>query len=272
MGLLGRFQDFLLEFHSRYPGVTARGLQRFTDAHGRSSYAAFAEVLLHDSGDAPNVLDIGCGDGVLLEEIRKIKPSAALTGIDLVASDIATARERLPGATLYVDDLTTHPFAASVFDVIGSHLVLMLSGPLEPAIVQVARALKPGGTFAFVVDDLNAPGGEFAALMSQALAAAGTESATSPFKSVVDRRLYDETELRALLSEHGLRLQTSSPHVLSADLDAVELWDLFTRMYQIGTLPDQQRLAAHRALDSAVGPGVRTITFNFRLFRATKCV
>jgi ubiquinone/menaquinone biosynthesis C-methylase UbiE len=66
------------------------------------------------------VLDIGCGDGVLLERLARLKPSQA-TGVDLDEDAIAYARkktEHIPHLTFLPGSATALPVADHSFDTI----------------------------------------------------------------------------------------------------------------------------------------------------------
>ncbi len=52
-----------------------------------------------------SVLDIGCGPGFFLEEVRSMDPSARLAGVDISATAISLARKRLPDAELLEMDI-----------------------------------------------------------------------------------------------------------------------------------------------------------------------
>lgn len=270
MTLMEEYRTFLSSFHTRHPGGTAEALRRLFDQHGRSSYRALAEAVLDGSGASPRILEIGCGDGVLLEEMQTLRPHSELTGIDLTASDIELARARVPGARLIAGDFTTQPFGPSTFDIVTSHLVLMLAGPLEPVLKQVQRILCSGGTFGFVVDDVNTPSPLFVELIAVALDAAGVESATTPFRELVDRRLYDRDALSALFSKFDLQLTSFDAHVLHGEFAFTTLWEMLRRMYQIGSLSDELRERAHVAVRDRIGSESCEMQLNFELVLAKR--
>lgn len=270
MTLLEQFREFLVAFHERYPGGTARSLAELRSEDGRTSYRVLADAALEGGRSDERILEMGCGDGILLAEIAHLMPDAKLTGIDLIASDIAIARERLPHATFVTGDFLTYSFDRASFDAIVSHLVFMLSGPLEPVLERVRGALASGGRFAFVTDDLSAPPTFFAELIHAAMNAVGVESATTPFKPIVDLRLYDRETLANLLADYGLELKEYAPHVIAADLSLSELWEMMQRMYQIGTLNEAQQATAKAAIFSRVGDTPARIVLPFRLVTATR--
>jgi SAM-dependent methyltransferase len=96
-----------------------------------------------------NVVDLGCGSGVLLQEIRHRHPRVRLTGIDLSSLQIAQNRRASPWAEWYVANLDgPAELPASVegsFDVvIASEVIEHLDHPAQ--FLGNARALaRPGG-------------------------------------------------------------------------------------------------------------------------------
>jgi SAM-dependent methyltransferase len=61
---------------------------------GYYDYEKIVQSILRD-GDFGNVLEIGCGTGLILEELAKQRPKAAITGMDLTEAMLAIARKRL---------------------------------------------------------------------------------------------------------------------------------------------------------------------------------
>lgn len=270
MSLLEQFRDFLVTFHERYPGDTAELLSNVRTSDGRTSYQALADMVIESATRAPRIVDMGCGDGVLLQEIAIRCSDARLTGIDIAASDIALAKKRVPQAAFIVGDFTSYPLGASAYDAIVSHLAFMLSGPLEPVFASVSNALASGGTLSFVVDDLSVGSTYYADLIDVALDAAGVQSATTPFGPIVDRRLYDQEQLRALLEAHSLVLEQYSPHELRGALTFSELWEMLRRLYQIGTLTPAGQEAAKAALCAYVEKRPCELLLPFRLVVARR--
>jgi SAM-dependent methyltransferase len=94
-------------------------------------------------------LDVGCGEGMLARELRRVIPH--VTGLDRDAASIAVARANDDGAGVeYVlDDFITHPFEPASFDLIASIAALhhMDQGA---ALGRMRALLAPGGTLAIV--------------------------------------------------------------------------------------------------------------------------
>jgi ubiquinone/menaquinone biosynthesis C-methylase UbiE len=92
------------------------------------------------------VLDVGCGTGELLKEIRARQPGARLAGIDPVPQMLAVARGKLDAAIAlrqgWADRL---PWPAASFDIVVSCNVFhYVTHPL-PALSEMARVLARGG-------------------------------------------------------------------------------------------------------------------------------
>jgi ubiquinone/menaquinone biosynthesis C-methylase UbiE len=107
---------------------------------------------------AARLLDIGCGTGEFLREVKRNYPRLAVAGIDLSAPYLTVARRRLGAwsrVTLTESAAERMPFATGEFDVVSS---LYLFHELPPAVrravvAEIRRVLKPGGTF-ILVDSL----------------------------------------------------------------------------------------------------------------------
>jgi predicted TPR repeat methyltransferase len=104
------------------------------------------------------VLDLGCGTGLLGAAIAPI--GAHTTGVDLSAEMLARARAGGHYAQLIKSDLVGYlrATAAGTFDAVLAADVFVYLGDLEPVFEGAARALVPGGLFAFSVEALDADG------------------------------------------------------------------------------------------------------------------
>ncbi|MBN1609253.1 MAG: class I SAM-dependent methyltransferase [Polyangiaceae bacterium] len=113
-----------------------------------------AATVLRLAGSAPpaTVLDVGCGDGRHADALVNL--GFTVTGVDISARLIRTARERGSGATFEVADaretLPAGPFdlAISLYDVIGSS-----AREDDDAVLlqQIHRALRPGSVLVCTV-------------------------------------------------------------------------------------------------------------------------
>lgn len=88
------------------------------------------------------ILDLGCGDGVLTQELAAM--GARVTGVDSSRAMIAAATAR--GLDARIADATALPFEAE-FDAVFSNAVLHWVKDADAAVAAVRRSLKPGGRF-----------------------------------------------------------------------------------------------------------------------------
>lgn len=118
-----------------------------------------------DYGDAPVVLDAGCGAamsslalfGSFLNEVRFVGADIS-EAVDVAAS--RCAERGVTGAFLQ-DDLAALPFAPGSIDVIFSEGVLHHTDSTRNALHRLARLLSPGGRFLFYVYNKKGPIREF---------------------------------------------------------------------------------------------------------------
>lgn len=92
-------------------------------------------------GRGLDVLEVGCGTGLLLQRISAFARSAK--GVDLSPGMLERARER--GLDVTVGSATELPFPAESFDVACSFKVLPHVREIRRALGEMARVLRPGG-------------------------------------------------------------------------------------------------------------------------------
>lgn len=97
-------ESFLRAFHAEHPAVTSRSLARGRDAAGRSSYRILSDLVAGHR----RVLDLGCGDGFLLEQVAE---AAGTRSADEGAADAGAGEAPAGGRELAGVDLspTTWP-------------------------------------------------------------------------------------------------------------------------------------------------------------------
>ena len=105
-----------------------------------------------------NMLDIGCGEGRVIQEIEKISPSITCHGADISERAIGFARAFTNKSTFAVHDITQNP-TETKYDLIVSCEVIE---HIPPALVQtyvdnIWKSLAPGGKLIITTPTTNIP-------------------------------------------------------------------------------------------------------------------
>lgn len=229
--------SYLLAYHARHAGATARTFAAGRTEDGRSSYQLLAD--LPAPGD--QALDLGCGDGHLLE-LMAARGVTGLVGIDMSADELALARRRpaLAGVRLLHERAQALSLTDGSIDWVVSHLAFMLMSDIEQVIAELARVLRPGGRFATVVgagpvDERDA----FSLFLRlfRVLYDAGERRAPR----IGDRRTREATSLAALFHpDTGFDPDIEeSVHTVRLDGTADRLWELLgmNPVYEMFVLP-----------------------------------
>ena len=118
------------------------------------SDAALIDDLLADLPAAPDVLDVGCGDGA--RTLANLPPGSV--GLDVSRRGLDLARETVPDARLVHGEMSALPFGADRFDAITAyHAVFHVERDRHPDVYEgFARVLRPGGRLLTTL-----PGGRF---------------------------------------------------------------------------------------------------------------
>jgi len=97
--------------------------------------------LVERYGTGKDVLEVGCGTGLLLDRVRRFARSAR--GIDLSAGMLGRARER--GLAVAQASATDLPLRDASVDVVYSVKVLAHVPNISAALAEMARVVRPGG-------------------------------------------------------------------------------------------------------------------------------
>ena len=118
------------------------------------SDAALIDDLLADLPAAPDVLDVGCGDGA--RTLANLPPGSV--GLDVSRRGLDLARETVPDARLVHGEMSALPFGADRFDAVTAyHAVFHVERDRHPDVYEgFARVLRPGGRLLTTL-----PGGRF---------------------------------------------------------------------------------------------------------------
>jgi SAM-dependent methyltransferase len=203
--------------------------------------APVLELLAARPGE--RILDLGCGDGALTEQIAR-------AGVDVVGADAApdfVAAARARGLDARLVDGHTLPFV-SEFDAVFSNAALHWMTRPDDVLAGVRRALRPGGRF---VGEFGGHG-NVAAVVVALRAVLGARAPSSPwYYPTVD-------EYTERLEAHGFRVDSIAliprPTPLPTDLSG---WlDTFAGGV-LSVLPPNERLDARDAVVALLTPVLR---------------
>lgn len=137
---------YLARFHRERAGITEGVLEHARDGDGRTPYDWLAQAL---SGQAElprdaAVLDLACGSAPIQPRLA----GRRYVGLDLSAAELRRALAL--GRAVGQADATRLPLPDSSVDAVTMSMALMLV-PLQAALTEVARVLRPGGLFVATV-------------------------------------------------------------------------------------------------------------------------
>ncbi|UQZ90547.1 class I SAM-dependent methyltransferase [Deltaproteobacteria bacterium Smac51] len=104
--------------------------------------ATFAEYI--GAGDGKSALEIGCGEGRVCRELKKL--GFRVTASDVVPAMVEAAREADSADEYVVADAAALPLKSSSFDLVVAYNSLMDIEDMPAAVREAGLLLKPGGT------------------------------------------------------------------------------------------------------------------------------
>jgi SAM-dependent methyltransferase len=126
-------QDYYDRFSAGYEAERHHGYHRLIDE--------LELELVRKYGAGLDVFEAGCGTGLLLREAATFARTAV--GLDLSRGMLRPARAR--GLRVVQGSLTDVPLPTASFDLVYSMKVLAHVPPIERAIAELARLVRPGG-------------------------------------------------------------------------------------------------------------------------------
>ena len=198
-------QEYYDRFSETYEDERHRGYHRLIDE--------LELDLVRRYGTGKDVFEAGCGTGLLLREAAAVARSAV--GLDLSRGMLAPARAR--GLKVVQGSLTDVPLPAGSFDLVYSMKVLAHIQPIERAIAELARLVRPGGhlllefynplSLRFLAKRLGGPG---------RIAGDGTNESHvfTRFDSLARARAYLPAGVQ-LVAVRGVRVVTPVSHVFA---------------------------------------------------------
>ena len=138
------FEDWLTDRVARRPaGERARAVYGAEDVHDWARLAVL-DALAPGPGD--ELLDVGCGGGLLLRDA--IRRGAAATGLDHSPALVEVARERAPRATVVEGSADHLPFSDGAFTAVSMVMVFFFFDDPGAVLRECRRVLRPGGRLA----------------------------------------------------------------------------------------------------------------------------
>jgi SAM-dependent methyltransferase len=250
-------ESYLLDYHQRLAGVTARCFARTPVGRGGETFPstyALLEATVPREARPLTVLDVACGDGYLLELLAaRRQPGLSLVGLDMSAHELDAARVRLgTAATLHLGRAQALPLAEGSVDVALSHLALMLMEDVERVLAELRRVLKPGGTVSFVVNGDMARGDAmevFVGLLRPLLA-----SEAVPPAPLGDARVRTVEGLQALLGGAGFMDLRLHPLSIQGDGEPRTVWEALRMTYDVDRLSPAALKSLEASFLQAVEP------------------
>lgn len=130
-------RDYYDAFSERYDRDRDRGYHKLIDDQ--------AAELVRRVGTDRDVLEVGCGTGLVLQRVAAFARTAK--GVDLSPGMLARAKER--GLDAVEGSATALPFPDASFDVAYSFKVLSHVPQLPLALSEMLRVVRPGGHLVF---------------------------------------------------------------------------------------------------------------------------
>jgi ubiquinone/menaquinone biosynthesis C-methylase UbiE len=198
--------------------VSGDAYDRFMGRYSRRLAPAFADFAGVEAGQ--RVLDVGCGSGVLTEELADRVGSEQVSGVD-PSPLLAACAERVPGADLRQGKAEALPWPDDSFDAAIAQLVIHFMDDPTAGVTEMARVTRPGGVVA-------ASSWDFADGMEMLRIYWETARELDHDLSGETRSFGNLEELDALWRELGLEDVQAGPVEVSAGYqDFDELWDTF---------------------------------------------
>jgi SAM-dependent methyltransferase len=122
----------------------------FTDGADPEYEDQIIPLLVSELAGTESVLDIGTGDGQIARALAAT--GCSVVGADPTTNQIAVARERGGGPQYVQAGAAALPFADASFDAALACLVFEHIDDVDGAIAEVARVLRPGGRFTFLLN------------------------------------------------------------------------------------------------------------------------
>lgn len=250
-------ERFLIDFHARHAGATAIALGPLPVTCDGDAFASSYELLATQvPATATALLDVACGDGYLLALLAAHRPGLQLTGVDMSTEELAAAASRLQGrANLHRCRAQELPFDDGSFDVVVSHMALMLMDDSPGVLAEIRRVLGKRGMLAAMIGSAfpaSAALDLYRDLLKPHLAA------STDVVTLGDKRWRTPDGIEAMLADAGFRDIALSKAEGELKLAPAALWDWLMLMYDAHFVDEAARAVLRvqylRAVDAIAEP------------------
>ena len=239
--------------------VSGDAYDRFMGRYSRQLAPAFADFA--GVGPGRHVLDVGCGSGVLTEELARRVGADHVSGVD-PSPLLAACAERVPGAELKKGWAEALPWPDDSFDAAIAQLAIHFMEDPAAGVGEMARVTRPGGVVA-------ASSWDFSGGMEMLRVYWETARDLDHDLSGGSRSFGKLEELDSLWRELGLEEVEAGPIEVSSEYESFdELWDTFllgvgpAGQYVVSLPPDRRatlRTAYRERLGVGDGDGAFTL-------------
>ena len=124
--------------------------REFTDGADPEYTEQILPLIVGSIGGSGTVLDVGTGEGQVAREL--VAAGCCVIGFDPITAQLETAAKRRGGPVYVQADADGMPFAPGCFDAAVACLVFEHIDGIDEALSEVARVLRPGGRFLFLLN------------------------------------------------------------------------------------------------------------------------
>jgi len=244
--------------------VSGDAYERFMGRYSRLLAPAFADFARVEPGQ--RVLDVGCGSGVLTEELARRVGAEHVAGVD-PSPLLQACAERVPGAELRAGKAEALPWPDDSFDAAVAQLVIHFMDEPKAGVAEMARATRPGGVVAACSWDFSG-GMEMLRVYWQAARDLDDDLVGE------SRSFGNLEELDALWNELGLEEVEAGPLEVSSEYeDFEELWGSFLLGVgpageYVASLPPGRQSALREEYHCRLGEPVGSFTLGARAWAA----
>lgn len=260
---------FLRDFHSRQAGITSKAFLHGRTPDGSSSYELLARDVEDFASSDSVVLDLACGDGVLLDLLSQRLPRAKLLGADMSAEEVVLAKQRLgTRAEIMLANARELPLEANSVNAVTCHFAFMLMDDPHLVVSELKRVVSSGGVFTAIIggQGLTQTNVAFSAVLRKL-----TEAERLPPLRLGDARAFDRESMHELFSAGGFR--STKAEIFDLDLTGSVEQVLLTLMgvYDVALLSPNGRHSLEsatravaeqaRGIDGNVPLAIKTLHF-----------